>query len=256
MMVWDGAARKLAGRGGSPLERGVSQRPEGRKRLAPANATTERDVSSRAPDAQHEVHSCGGSMLPEARRASRTKDKQPARVAGSRETPGSPDALFRGCQTCPEHGLTRARPSPQGRGELRECAVPNKRWLTFELWRPARRGALGPRRTMEPATALRGPRAARLVGSPLERGVRRRCTRRLPAADRTVTPSCGPARTSRSAREAVRPRAFEPPRARALGTVSLVGVAERDTAGLLRRPDRLTNGLRFRGTPARRSGTV
>jgi hypothetical protein len=30
--------------------------------------------------------------------------------------------------------------------------------LTFELRRPARRGALGPRRTMEPATALRGPR--------------------------------------------------------------------------------------------------
>jgi hypothetical protein len=50
------------------------------------------------------------------------------------------------------------------------------RCLTFELRRPARRAALGPRRTMEPATALRGPRAARLVGSPLERGVRQQCS--------------------------------------------------------------------------------
>jgi len=46
--------------------------------------------------------------------------------------------------------------------------------LTFELRRPTRRGALGPRRTMKLATALRGPRAPRLAGSPLERGVRRR----------------------------------------------------------------------------------
>ena len=45
--------------------------------------------------------------------------------------------------------------------------------LTFELRRPARWGALAPRRTMELATALRGARASRLVGSPLERGVRR-----------------------------------------------------------------------------------
>jgi hypothetical protein len=44
--------------------------------------------------------------------------------------------------------------------------------LTFELTRPSRRGALGPRRTMEPATALRGPRAPRLVGSRVERRVR------------------------------------------------------------------------------------
>jgi hypothetical protein len=44
--------------------------------------------------------------------------------------------------------------------------------LTFELRRPARRDALAPRRTMEPASALRGARAARRVGSPLERGVR------------------------------------------------------------------------------------
>jgi hypothetical protein len=49
--------------------------------------------------------------------------------------------------------------------------------LTFELRRPARRATLGPRRTMEPATALRGPRVARLVGSPLERGVRPQCCR-------------------------------------------------------------------------------
>jgi hypothetical protein len=48
--------------------------------------------------------------------------------------------------------------------------------LTFELRRPARCAALAPRRTMEPATALRGPRAARLVGSPLERGVRQQCS--------------------------------------------------------------------------------
>jgi hypothetical protein len=47
------------------------------------------------------------------------------------------------------------------------------RRLTFELRRPARRAALAPRRTMELATALRGARVARLVGSPLERGVRR-----------------------------------------------------------------------------------
>ena len=47
--------------------------------------------------------------------------------------------------------------------------------LTFELRQPARRAAFAPRRTMEPATALRGAKVARLVGSPLERGVRRHC---------------------------------------------------------------------------------
>jgi hypothetical protein len=60
--------------------------------------------------------------------------------------------------------------------------------LTFELRRPARHDALGPRRTMEPATALRGPRAACLVGSPLERGVRPQ-----PCRSEPCLPDLGPA---------------------------------------------------------------
>jgi hypothetical protein len=52
--------------------------------------------------------------------------------------------------------------------------------LTFELRRPVRWAALGPRRIMEPATGLRGPRVARLAGSPLERGVRPQSCRSVP----------------------------------------------------------------------------
>jgi hypothetical protein len=60
----------------------------------------------------------------------------------------------------------------RSRGQARTGRVSCR--LTFELRRPARHGALAPRRTMEPATALRGARAPCRVGSPLERGVRPR----------------------------------------------------------------------------------
>jgi hypothetical protein len=74
--------------------------------------------------------------------------------------------------------------------------------LTFELRRPGRRATLGPRRTMEPATALRGPRVARLAGSPLERGVR-------PHADSPLTlPRHLSSWTSPSARWLQRPTSF------------------------------------------------
>jgi hypothetical protein len=54
----------------------------------------------------------------------------------------------------------------------RVASAARLRRLTFELRRPPRQDALAPRRTMEPATALRGAKVACLGGSPLERGVR------------------------------------------------------------------------------------
>jgi hypothetical protein len=88
-----------------------------------------------------------------------------------------------GSRAAVDRGLPRRRSSIHADRRTFCWRTARRLWccLTFELRRPARRGALGPRRTMEPATALCGPGAPRLAGSPLERGVR-------PYADASLAP--------------------------------------------------------------------
>jgi hypothetical protein len=127
-------------------------------------------------------NACGLSAWPRLKYAGDAKRSEATRsvlLPRSRCTPVSQVPLDSGSVQAPPASGSWSRvcagnePTARMAQRLKYASGIRVRGLTFELRRPARRGALAPRRTMERATALRGARAPRLVGSPLERGVRR-----------------------------------------------------------------------------------
>jgi hypothetical protein len=198
MIDLHGRAAQAACRWGSRVERGVRPRCTTQRTAGALGPRLRGALEAPAPGVRDEHHPVGTpTATPRPGTRWRTGVRRPPQA---RPTCKARASIGQG--------------EPPGRAVLTKATAATRRGLTFELRRPTRWGALGRQPTMSLRPGCR-PRAPRLVGSPLERGVRPHCVSRTNVGRerRLQQRSMLCQRWGRAPRSRLAGAGFKPPRA-------------------------------------------